>query len=69
LYEFAGVEIRERIIFGSGMEEDTEELKKIWFERECAKLDMAEEQALADLGLPLDLEDWPEYQLAEMITN
>lgn len=43
------------------MEEDTEELKRIWFERECAKLDMAEEQALADLGLPLDLEDWPEY--------
>jgi metal-responsive CopG/Arc/MetJ family transcriptional regulator len=29
--------------------------------RECAKLDSASEQALADEGLAADLEQWPEY--------
>ena len=29
--------------------------------RECAKLDPKEEQALADEGLVLDDESWPEY--------
>lgn len=29
--------------------------------RECAKLDKAEEQSLADLGLASEAELWPEY--------
>ena len=29
--------------------------------RECSKLDMAYEQALADEGLGADFEEWPEY--------
>lgn len=29
--------------------------------RECAKLDVSEEQALADLGLDEDLKSWPKY--------
>jgi hypothetical protein len=29
--------------------------------RECAKLDVVEEQALADEGLGAELEQWPEY--------
>ena len=29
--------------------------------RECAKLDPAEEQAWAELGLATDFENWPEY--------
>lgn len=29
--------------------------------RECAKLDTAEEQALADEGLGAEIEQWPEY--------
>ena len=29
--------------------------------RECAKLDVSEEQALAEEGASYDLEGWPEY--------
>lgn len=29
--------------------------------RECAKLDPAEEQAFADIGLSNDIAEWPEY--------
>ena len=29
--------------------------------RECAKLDVAEEQALADEGLAAEADQWPEY--------
>lgn len=29
--------------------------------RECAKLDPAEEQAFADIGLTNDITEWPEY--------
>ena len=29
--------------------------------RECAKLSPAEEQAMADEGLPRDAAEWPEY--------
>ncbi|MBW2278035.1 MAG: ribbon-helix-helix protein, CopG family [Deltaproteobacteria bacterium] len=29
--------------------------------RECAKLDVAQEQAMADEGLGAELEQWPEY--------
>lgn len=29
--------------------------------RECAKLDPAEERALADAGLAKDFSEWPEY--------
>jgi Arc/MetJ-type ribon-helix-helix transcriptional regulator len=29
--------------------------------RECAKLDLAEEQGLADEGIGAELEQWPEY--------
>lgn len=41
-----------------------EKLKKIHATRlasECAKLDSAYEQAMADEGLGEELEDWPEY--------
>lgn len=31
------------------------------FMRECAKLDTAEEQAFADVGLSTDLSEWPAY--------
>ncbi|MCX6875672.1 MAG: ribbon-helix-helix domain-containing protein [Verrucomicrobia bacterium] len=29
--------------------------------RECAKLDAAEEQAFADMGLSSDISEWPAY--------
>jgi metal-responsive CopG/Arc/MetJ family transcriptional regulator len=36
-------------------------LKRSRLARECAKLNRAEEQALAEEGLASDLEQWPEY--------
>jgi Arc/MetJ-type ribon-helix-helix transcriptional regulator len=38
-----------------------ERLGKGRLARECAKLDPREEKALADEGLGVDLETWPEY--------
>ena len=36
-------------------------LRRARFDDECAKLDPAEERALAEEGLAADLADWPEY--------
>jgi metal-responsive CopG/Arc/MetJ family transcriptional regulator len=41
--------------------EKLERLKKARLARECAKLDPAEERALADEGLSGSRETWPEY--------
>jgi len=38
-----------------------ERLKRSRLARECAKLDPASEQALADEGLRHDLQQWPAY--------
>ena len=34
---------------------------KTRLELECAKLDTALEQTLADTGLPFEVNEWPEY--------
>ncbi len=36
-------------------------LRRPRFNEECAKLEPAEERALAEEGLAADLSDWPEY--------
>ena len=36
-------------------------LRRAWFDDEYAKLDPAEERALAEEGLAADLADWPQY--------
>jgi hypothetical protein len=36
-------------------------LRRARFHEECAKLDPAEERALAEEGLAADVADWPEY--------
>ena len=43
------------------VKEKLERLKHSQLARECAKLEPAQEQALADEGLPEDLSEWPEY--------
>jgi hypothetical protein len=41
--------------------EEDAALHRARFDDECAKLDPAEERALAEEGLAADLADWPEY--------
>lgn len=41
--------------------EDEAALRRARFDEECAKLDPAEERALAEEGLAGDLANWPEY--------
>ena len=41
--------------------EKLQQMNRSRLARECAKLDPAFEQALADEGLTQDIEEWPEY--------
>jgi metal-responsive CopG/Arc/MetJ family transcriptional regulator len=43
------------------LQDKLERLERSRLARECAKLDRAFEQRLADEGLAEDLEQWPEY--------
>lgn len=43
------------------VEEKLDRMRKTRLAAECAKLDPAEERALADLGLAAEKEQWPEY--------
>ena len=45
----------------SAVEEKVSRLDRNRLARECAKLDKAEEQSLADLGLSAEVEEWLEY--------
>jgi metal-responsive CopG/Arc/MetJ family transcriptional regulator len=45
----------------SAVEDKISKVEKNRLARECAKLDIKEEQSLADLGLAADFESWPEY--------
>ena len=45
----------------SAVEEKVSRLDRNRLARECAKLDKAEEQSLADLGLSAEIEEWLEY--------
>ncbi len=45
----------------AAVEEKISRLDKNRLARECAKLDKTEEQALADLGLAAETEEWLEY--------
>lgn len=45
----------------SAVAEKISKMDKNRLARECAKLDKAEERALADLGLAGEVETWPEY--------
>lgn len=51
---------RSRLI-QEAVQEKVERLERHRLARECAKLDPAFEQQLADEGLEEDLEEWPEY--------
>ncbi|MBI5477565.1 MAG: ribbon-helix-helix protein, CopG family [Deltaproteobacteria bacterium] len=43
------------------VEEHLDRLERGRLARECAKLDPADERALAEEGLGVELETWPEY--------
>ena len=43
------------------VQEKIARLKRHRLAEKCAKLDPAEEQALAEVGLARDYEEWPEY--------
>ncbi|MDQ2686527.1 MAG: ribbon-helix-helix domain-containing protein [Armatimonadota bacterium] len=45
----------------SAVEEKITRLGKTRLAQECAKLDPAEEQALADMGLASEVSQWPPY--------
>lgn len=45
----------------SAVREKIGRLAKTRLARECAKLDRAEEQALADIGLAAEAGEWPPY--------
>ena len=45
----------------SALEEKLEKLERNRLARECAKLDAAEEKAMAEEGMGEELEKWPEY--------
>ena len=47
--------------FQSAVQEKINRLGKTRLARECAKLDPAEEQALAEEGLASEAEQWPPY--------
>ncbi len=48
-------------IFQIAVSEQIERLDEDAFHRECAKLDPAEEQVFADLGITTDFTEWPAY--------
>ena len=48
-------------IFQVAVAEQIERLDEDALSRECAKLDSAEEQTFADIGLSTDLTEWPAY--------
>jgi len=45
----------------SAIQEKVTRLDKSRLAKECAKLDKAFEQSLADEGLAAEIEEWPEY--------
>ena len=45
----------------SAVQEKIARLGKTRLAHECAKLDLAEEQALADMGLASEVAQWPPY--------
>ncbi len=45
----------------SAVEEKISRLEKSRLARECAKLDPDYEQAIAEEGFSIELEEWPEY--------
>lgn len=51
---------RSKAIQGA-LEEKLEKLERNRLARECAKLDAAEEKAMAEEGVGEELEKWPEY--------
>lgn len=51
---------RSKAIQGA-LEEKLEKLERNRLARECAKLDAAEEKAMAEEGMGEELEKWPEY--------
>jgi Arc/MetJ-type ribon-helix-helix transcriptional regulator len=48
-------------IFQIAVSEQIKRLDEDSFSRECSKLDPAEEQGFADIGLSTDLTEWPAY--------
>lgn len=60
LVEAAGFPSRSQAV-ESAIAEKLERLDRTRLARECAKLDPAVEQALADEGLGLDEAEWPAY--------
>lgn len=48
-------------VVGQALTEKLARMEGTRLARECAKLSVAEEQALADAGLAADLAAWPEY--------
>jgi Arc/MetJ-type ribon-helix-helix transcriptional regulator len=47
--------------FQSALEEKLRRMRKARLAQACAKLDPNEEQALADMGLASEAEQWPPY--------
>lgn len=45
----------------AAVEEKIARLSKTRLAQECAKLDIAEEQAMAEEGMALEAEQWPSY--------
>ena len=45
----------------NSVEEKLQRMKKSRLARECAKLDKAEERAMAEEGIHSDIDEWPEY--------
>ena len=45
----------------SAVAEKVSRLDRNRLARECAKLDTAEEQSLADIGFITEIDEWPEY--------
>ena len=45
----------------SAVEEKLSRMEKIRLARECSKLETNYEQALAEEGFSMELEEWPEY--------
>ena len=43
------------------VEEKISRINRIRLAKECAKLDSKFEQALADEGMSMEIEEWPEY--------
>lgn len=47
--------------FQTAVSEKVSRLDRNRLARECAKLDVKEEQAFADFGLSSEVDEWPEY--------